>query len=1063
MYGLGRDGSVTANVSADPAAAYGAFVLQIDGHDGTTNPESSVAVNVTVTPAPLNATYSVLYSNIDPNAHTGRTATLIAAVTGGTPPYTYQWSGGGVWQGNRLAMTSPLLDTSGTLTISDSSQSPPLSIPATIKIAPVVSEEALYVSVLQRVLAMDKFGAALAAEGKDGTAVQSQILNQANLVQPTLTPDQFNNLVLLARQFGAERSAAAQQFRPLLTGLNGQSPTDQRLNVNAGPSVSARFLGYIKSPVIGLGSSFGSFSNFAWANYAPSVARLSPAPAEEDFLLNLYVDHVISEDPGTGDIAVWASAHLENFSLGFYGNWVDLTLSLYHAAGGDEQHFVHDLGLGFVFLYTRLSPGHTGDIYQSDVAAQAVAYREDGTNQMATLTATVAVRAYPCIPIIRNDAGGFTVDGVPTNGFVAGPGSGRSGSITIYGQCMDDVTQITFSGLPGLTATRNGSPAAVAGSPIPGLQTLSASYQASDAGLSADPAAAMWGYMVVSTADGRIWAHPAVLAKKLPAITSVIPYPWQSGSVVPYTIYGAGFGANPTVSIVLDNQATVGQPVVTKCVPVACRDFLIEGTVALPSEVVPDWATVTVGYAGYLSFVPQAPPPGGQGAARVPIVPAPGGATPPQFTLTSVEFTNTSYQIAADLGDGNPNFQQTPIDSVVWRSSCAVPPCTNPSAFVQGTMMTANVTLSLSYAPVQVISNVRIEGQISGLGTLVASGVQIPIGATSVTIPVTADTALPNSTALYDPMNITWKIASFDRYYQTCSQIPCQTFGVSASPVYVTLAVPSLSYVLGPPPTTPRAILPLPLTVLGLAVANGGAATVPAAFSNTWGRFSQGNPPQPGNITAWDPTRKLYYYRAGNGFSCALDPIELLSRIDGDGQCGSFARLLQWSLAANGITSTWVTVKTLDGTRMVVKNWTTPSQSSPDPPFYLWRITLNADDYMQPPPDPTKPTKYGDLFTESTLAAQNTAPPSEKVFDFHFIVQVDPGLAGGKGPYFDPSYGSWYADNGAFESQAIWGFVQSQLSGGGYPVRKPGAGPGGVCADPRLAAPACVNIKPFVP
>jgi hypothetical protein len=74
-----------------------------------------------------------------------------------------------MWQGNRLAMTPPLLDTSGTLTISDSSQSPPLSIPATIKVSPVVPEEALYLSVLQRVLAMDKFGAALAAEGRDGT------------------------------------------------------------------------------------------------------------------------------------------------------------------------------------------------------------------------------------------------------------------------------------------------------------------------------------------------------------------------------------------------------------------------------------------------------------------------------------------------------------------------------------------------------------------------------------------------------------------------------------------------------------------------------------------------------------------------------------------------------------------------------------------------------------------------------------------------------------------------------------------------------------------------------
>jgi hypothetical protein len=136
--------------------------------------------------------------------------------------------------------------------------------------------------------------------------------------------------------------------------------------------------------------------------------------------------------------------------------------------------------------------------------------------------------------------------------------------------------------------------------------------------------------MLLNTADGRQSAHPAVLAKKLPAITSVIPYPWQSGSVVPYTIYGAGFGTNPMVSIVLDNQATVGQPVVTKCVPIACRDNFISGTVALLPEVVPDWATVTVGYAGYLSFVPQAPPAGGQGAARVPIY----GAGEPSLSVT---------------------------------------------------------------------------------------------------------------------------------------------------------------------------------------------------------------------------------------------------------------------------------------------------------------------------------------------------------------------------------------------------------------------------------------------
>jgi hypothetical protein len=424
-------------------------VLQIYGQDGTTNPQSSVAVNVTVTPASLTATYSVLYSNIDPTAHTGRTATLIAAVTGGTPPYIYQWSGGG-GQGNRLPMTSPLLDTAGTLTISDSSQSPPLSIPATIKVSPVVPEEALYVSVLQRVLAMDRFGAALAAEGRDRTAVRSAILNQANLQQPTLTPDEYDRLVVLARNFDAERSTISNQYRPLLTALNGQTPQDQSLKASsvAQLGMPPRYLAMVKAADTGIGAAFAPFSTFAWANYAPNVERFLPNPTGE---FTLYLDHAIAQDPGTGKISVtsWASVD----SLGYYGNEVDLNETLYHVAGGDEWHFQSDHGAGFAAVTLALQPGHIGDFYQSDADASARVFNQDGTAS-AVANTSVSVLANSCRPVIRDDAGGFVVDGLPTNGFVAGPGSGRSGSITIYGQCMDDVTQITFSGLPGLTATR---------------------------------------------------------------------------------------------------------------------------------------------------------------------------------------------------------------------------------------------------------------------------------------------------------------------------------------------------------------------------------------------------------------------------------------------------------------------------------------------------------------------------------------------------------------------------------------------------------------------------------
>jgi hypothetical protein len=449
---------------------------------------------------------------------------------------------------------------------------------------------------------------------------------KANLLQPTLTPDQHDRLVSVARNFDAERITIANQYRPLLRALNGQTPQDQSLKASsvAQLGMPPRYLAMVKAPDTGLGAAFPAFTTFAWANYAPNVERL-PLGLTEEF--TLYLEHFIALDPGTGKIWASSTAHLDSGAPGYYGNQVSLNQTLYHAPGGDEWQFQSDTGPAFASAFLMVQPGHIGDFYRCDADAWATVYNLDDTSS-ATANTSVFVLASSCQPVIRDDGGGFTVDGVPTNGFVAGPGSGRSGSITIYGQCMDDVTQITFSGLLGLTATRSGAPAPVAGSPIPGLQTLSTSYQASDAGLSADPAAAMWGYMVVNTVDGRQSAHPAVLAKRLPAITSVIPYPWQSGSVVPYTIYGAGFGANPAVSIVLDNQATVGQPVVTKCVPIACSDNFIEGTVALLPEVVPDWATVTVGYAGYLSFVPQAPPAGGQGAARVPVVPAPGTASP---------------------------------------------------------------------------------------------------------------------------------------------------------------------------------------------------------------------------------------------------------------------------------------------------------------------------------------------------------------------------------------------------------------------------------------------------
>jgi len=112
-------GNVTAVIAAAATATTAPFALQISGKDGTNF--RSVTIFVTVTGGALNVTSSVVYSNIDPVAHTGTTATLVANAMGGVGPYSYSWSGGGAFAGNRLAMTAPASPVGGTLAVTDSS------------------------------------------------------------------------------------------------------------------------------------------------------------------------------------------------------------------------------------------------------------------------------------------------------------------------------------------------------------------------------------------------------------------------------------------------------------------------------------------------------------------------------------------------------------------------------------------------------------------------------------------------------------------------------------------------------------------------------------------------------------------------------------------------------------------------------------------------------------------------------------------------------------------------------------------------------------------------------
>jgi hypothetical protein len=104
---------------------------------------------------------------------------------------------------------------------------------------------------------------------------------------------------------------------------------------------------------------------------------------------------------------------------------------------------------------------------------------------------------------------------------------------------------------------------------------------------------------------------------------------------------------------------------------------------------------------------------------------------------------------------------------------------------------------------------------------------------------------------------------------------------------------------------------------------------------------------------------------------------------------------------------------------MIVKTFQFPAMSFPAAAEYKWKMEINDGDYMVP----TLPgDRYGDLLNVDGLAGQNSPRPSEKFFDFHFIVLADGG-------YYDPSYGVTYTGERAFETSALVGYAADFADG----------------------------------
>lgn len=131
----------------------------------------------------------------------------------------------------------------------------------------------------------------------------------------------------------------------------------------------------------------------------------------------------------------------------------------------------------------------------------------------------------------------------------------------------------------------------------------------------------------------------------------------------------------------------------------------------------------------------------------------------------------------------------------------------------------------------------------------------------------------------------------------------------------------------------------------------------------------------------------------------------------------------------------------------MVNDWTyssTPGTPGvPLYPGYGWTLRLTSELQLESAPvygvftgmvPANVPPTYGYMTSGTGLPGQNSGTPSEKFFGSHYILQISADLAGGAGPYFDPSYGVTYEDPADFEANAVAGYGTWRANSGTTPV-----------------------------
>jgi hypothetical protein len=1011
-----------------------------------------------------------MFSNANPTApHNAQLATVRVATTGGAAPFTYTWLSNGAELGQTqspvYSISAPTSAMNLAVTVTDSSTSVQSArISMTIPAAPPLPEALLHTAVLTQAAALNDFANHLLSEGKSNAYPAGLIMSKSGLTQT-----QYNAVVAQATARRADLASIQAGYSTQTASLHKQGLTATSASGSVKTSLqsiygtaSALPTTYYNNLTTALGSAFAQLDSYAWSNVAPLVTWCNEGGCI-----------CAEDDSGTCGAPSGDDPTFEVYA----DNWIDPQLEIWGTAMAQVSGFGEDVTDGMTEITNLTMDGANNSVntpgqFEADATISGDVFQPgnyiitaDGDTTLTYLGGAMwsAPGHDSHTASYSGNGGGTTCSGPVITGVLVHPGSspqaqptsglmiGGQGWLQVNAACIDGSAQL-FVSSDDVT-----------------LMSIAASASVVTADYSVNSAAQAETLTLVLTTDTGVSTTPIQIVPSWPYITSMFPGWWQAGQQTCVTISGAGFGGGGAAGAVAGTLNLSQQANYVTLIPAApgntanCQPLWSDNTINAiatvssgePGETVS--VSVTAGTYGN-GFLPN-PAAGTTSGSDT----AEAGGQAANAQVTQVQFTN-SYSLVEDNGTSSP----TSVSNVVWqqptlmqwidckwlsRRKLYTGSCFNESAFQQGTKIEALVTFSLpacSCTPGIPITFTGTIVQPAGLGKLISSSIPLNPSGGLFTVTVTGDTALPTGTHIYPSITVNWVVSAGG---------PQIVAGQSSSgPVYVTMGTP------------PASITPLPLTILELAVGQGGANTPGDAFRNTWNLFSSNG--GPANIQTWD-RQPLSYYPANSGFSAcaygsAYGGVTILDARNYAGQCGEFAWLMQSALAVNGIQSGLILVQAIDNQEedFMIKNWQPFANAGTGTAYPnlanlaglgpWWQIPLYTEQGGGPGmvPDPTfwNPVflrnQFGDLNNANGLPGQNSSvptlmftpitppAPSEKIFDYHFIVE-DLGDEDGilinssAGPYYDPSYGKAYTgacgpQAGGFEHDAVAGYVTKE-------------------------------------